>query len=189
MPIDPGAHSINDDGVVFCHDYLRMLNNSPPQMHCVERYKGKSRSPTIEYHHNSNSHPQLPTTNRHSTQTNQPQTFNMLYTTILAFAVAAFAAPLEEKRQVGLCSSGNPVCCATDVLNVADLNCVTRKLSHYPLRSLRPITNSQSAPTTPTDVNSFVDICAAEGQQAKCCLLPILGQALLCSDVNPTAAA
>jgi hypothetical protein len=51
------------------------------------------------------------------------------------------------------------------------------------------VTNSQSATTTPTDVNSFIDICAAEGQQAKCCLIPILGQALLCSDVNPTAAA
>ncbi|KAL5118447.1 hypothetical protein ACEQ8H_003623 [Pleosporales sp. CAS-2024a] len=91
----------------------------------------------------------------------------MLYTTVVAFAVAAFAAPLEE-RQVGLCSSGNPVCCATDVLNLADLNCVTPS-------------------TTPTDVNTFIDICAAEGQQAKCCLVPILGQALLCSDVNPTS--
>lgn len=52
----------------------------------------------------------------------------MLYTTVLAFAVAAFAAPLDE-RQVGLCSSGNPVCCATDVLNLANLDCAPRKLS------------------------------------------------------------
>lgn len=49
----------------------------------------------------------------------------MLYTTILAFAVAAFAAPLEE-RQAGLCSSGTPVCCATDVLNLANLDCAPR---------------------------------------------------------------
>ncbi|EAT89853.1 hypothetical protein HBI56_032770 [Parastagonospora nodorum] len=94
----------------------------------------------------------------------------MLYTTILAFAVAAFAAPLEDKRQVGLCASGSPVCCATDVLNLANLDCA-------------PPT------TTPADVNTFIDVCATGGQQAKCCLIPILGQALLCSDVNPTAAA
>ncbi|OAL01183.1 hypothetical protein IQ06DRAFT_347244 [Phaeosphaeriaceae sp. SRC1lsM3a] len=91
----------------------------------------------------------------------------MLYTTILAFAVAAFAAPLEE-RQVGLCSSGNPVCCATDVLNLANLDCAPPAV-------------------TPTSINAFIDTCAEGGQQAKCCLIPILGQALLCSDVNPTA--
>ena len=94
----------------------------------------------------------------------------MLYTTILAFAVAAFAAPTEiQERQVGLCSSGNPVCCATDVLNLANLDCAPPSV-------------------TPTTVNAFIDGCAAQGQQAKCCLIPILGQALLCSDVNPTAA-
>ncbi|KAH7378279.1 fungal hydrophobin-domain-containing protein [Pyrenochaeta sp. MPI-SDFR-AT-0127] len=91
----------------------------------------------------------------------------MLYTTILAFAVAAFAAPLEE-RQAGLCSSGSPVCCATDVLNLANLDCAP-------------------PPVTPLSTNEFIDTCAAQGQQAKCCLLPILGQALICSDVNPTA--
>ncbi|OAL51837.1 hypothetical protein IQ07DRAFT_506901 [Pyrenochaeta sp. DS3sAY3a] len=93
----------------------------------------------------------------------------MLFTTILAFAVAAMAAPLEE-RQAGLCSSGTPVCCATDVLNLANLDCAP-------------------PPVTPTTINGFIDTCAAEGQQAKCCLLPILGQALICSDVNPTAPA
>lgn len=46
-----------------------------------------------------------------------------------------------------------------------------------------------TAPTTPTGVNNFIDICAAEGQQAKCCLLPLLGQALLCTDVVPQAEA
>lgn len=51
----------------------------------------------------------------------------MLYATILAFAVAAFAAPLEDKRQANLCASGSPVCCATDVLNLANLDCATRE--------------------------------------------------------------
>jgi hypothetical protein len=56
----------------------------------------------------------------------------MLYTAILAFAVAASAAPLVEERQVGLCSSGNPVCCATDVLNLANLDCAPRTLPTFP---------------------------------------------------------
>ncbi|EUC51260.1 hypothetical protein COCMIDRAFT_79732 [Bipolaris oryzae ATCC 44560] len=91
-------------------------------------------------------------------------------TTILAFAATtAFAAPLEE-RQVGLCSSGSPLCCATDVLNLAILDCAAPSV-------------------TPAGVNEFIDTCAGQGQQAKCCLIPILGQALLCSDVNPTAPA
>jgi hypothetical protein len=50
----------------------------------------------------------------------------MLFTTVLAFAVAAFAAPLEE-RQAGICASGSPQCCATDVLNLLILNCAARK--------------------------------------------------------------
>jgi hypothetical protein len=70
----------------------------------------------------------------HSKPIFSTQTINMLYTTILAFAVAAFAAPLEDKRQVGLCASGSPVCCATDVLNLANLDCAPRELSqnHLP---------------------------------------------------------
>jgi hypothetical protein len=50
-------------------------------------------------------------------------------------------------------------------------------------------TNMFPAPTAPTAINEFIDICAEQGQQAKCCILPILGQALLCADVNPTAPA
>lgn len=50
----------------------------------------------------------------------------MQYLTILALAATAFAAPLEE-RQAGLCSSGSPLCCATDILNLAVLDCQTRR--------------------------------------------------------------
>ena len=49
--------------------------------------------------------------------------------TILALAAAAYAAPLEE-RQAGLCSSGSPLCCATDILNLAILDCQTRKFTY-----------------------------------------------------------
>ena len=43
------------------------------------------------------------------------------------------------------------------------------------------------APSTPTSVDDFVTICADIGQQAQCCALPILGQALLCE--SPVGAA
>ncbi|KAF9733427.1 hypothetical protein PMIN06_007548 [Paraphaeosphaeria minitans] len=92
----------------------------------------------------------------------------MQFFTVIAFAFAAAAAPALESRQIPVCTGGSPLCCATDVLNLADLDCATPT-------------------TTPTSTNQFIDICATAGQQAKCCILPILGQALFCSDVNPTA--
>ncbi|KAK6439839.1 hypothetical protein LTR95_003934 [Oleoguttula sp. CCFEE 5521] len=91
----------------------------------------------------------------------------MLFTSIATFALSAIAvsAAPTEKRQTLVCSGtySNAVCCATDVLGVADLNCVNPKV-------------------TPTSADNFVATCAAEGQQAKCCALPILGQALICQD-------
>lgn len=54
------------------------------------------------------------------------------FTTVLAFAGLAAAMPAVtsiEQRQAALCSglSGNPVCCATDVLGLVVLNCDNRK--------------------------------------------------------------
>ncbi|KAF2034344.1 hydrophobin 2, partial [Setomelanomma holmii] len=52
-------------------------------------------------------------------------------------------------------------CCATDVLGAVGLNC--------------------GVPATqPTDTSSFIGICAASGQQAKCCVIPVAGQDVLC---------
>ncbi|KAF2711594.1 hypothetical protein K504DRAFT_374771 [Pleomassaria siparia CBS 279.74] len=93
----------------------------------------------------------------------------MQYSTIftIAFAAMAAAAPAQlAERQVPVCSGTTAQCCATDVLNLADLNCAT-------------------PPSTPTNTTEFIDICSNIGQQAKCCLLPVLGQALVCSDVTP----
>ncbi|KAF3071160.1 Cryparin [Daldinia childiae] len=59
----------------------------------------------------------------------------------------------------GLYSSAQ--CCATDVLGVADLDCSTP--SAVPISALE-----------------FKGICAVGGQRARCCTVPILGQALLC---------
>jgi hypothetical protein len=55
--------------------------------------------------------------------------FSTIIATILAGVALNMAIPLEE-RQASLGCSGttsNAVCCATDVLGVADLNCATRK--------------------------------------------------------------
>ncbi|KZP14208.1 hypothetical protein FIBSPDRAFT_834310 [Athelia psychrophila] len=93
----------------------------------------------------------------------------MFFNTVVAALTAGLltmcmASPVLVSR-VTLCSGtyGNVQCCATDVLGVADLNCAT-------------------PPTTPADVADFTSICAAIGQQAECCALPILGQALLCQE-------
>ncbi|CAI6095857.1 unnamed protein product [Clonostachys chloroleuca] len=52
-------------------------------------------------------------------------------------------------------------CCSVDVIGVADIECDT--------------------PTKiPTDAHSFSNICASVGKRARCCVLPLLGQALVC---------
>ncbi|TGJ82826.1 hypothetical protein E0Z10_g5939 [Xylaria hypoxylon] len=79
-------------------------------------------------------------------------------------ATFATAVPTDTNPYVA-CPVGLysvPQCCATDVLGVADLNC------HSPSAS-------------PFSVSNFRDICANGGQRARCCVLPILGQAVLCA--------
>ncbi|KAI0188408.1 hydrophobin-like protein [Astrocystis sublimbata] len=87
--------------------------------------------------------------------------------TILAlagvFATAVTATPTGGKPYVP-CPSGLysvPQCCATDVLGVADLNCF-------------------SPSSVPTSASSFKGICAKGGQRARCCVVPVLGQSVLC---------
>ena len=84
-----------------------------------------------------------------------------------AIAGVTIAAPTEiEDRQVpyapcsGLYASAQ--CCATDVLGIADLDC--------------------GDPTTvPTSADDFSAVCSAIGQRARCCVLPILDQGILCN--------
>ncbi|KAH8902510.1 hypothetical protein BR93DRAFT_972575 [Coniochaeta sp. PMI_546] len=92
----------------------------------------------------------------------------MQFTLALAaiFAGVALASPVQiEDRQVPYtpCTGlyGTSQCCATDVLGVADLDCA-------------------NPPTVPTDAANFTAICSAIGQRARCCVLPILGQDILC---------
>ncbi|KAB5523084.1 fungal hydrophobin [Coniochaeta sp. 2T2.1] len=85
---------------------------------------------------------------------------------VALFASLAAATPVQiEDRQVPYapCSGlyGTSQCCATDVLGLADLDCA-------------------NPPTVPTDATNFTAICSDIGQRARCCVLPILGQDLLC---------
>ena len=56
-----------------------------------------------------------------------------MYASLITFAFAATslaaAVPAMEARQSFVClgTYGNAQCCATDVLGLADLNCVNRK--------------------------------------------------------------
>ncbi|KAI1206138.1 hydrophobin precursor [Annulohypoxylon truncatum] len=87
-------------------------------------------------------------------------------TAIVAFmATAVMATPgYAGDGSYVACNPGlysNPQCCATDVLGVADLNCAT------------PSTELTSA-------TQFKAACAAIGQQARCCVIPVAGQDVLC---------
>ncbi|EPE07606.1 cerato-ulmin [Ophiostoma piceae UAMH 11346] len=87
--------------------------------------------------------------------------------TIVVFLTAAMAAPYsgggDYKPCVGLLS-GTPQCCDVDVLGLADLNCI-------------------SPPVVPTSAQGFSAICTgAGGREAKCCAVPLLGQALVCTN-------
>ncbi|KAI2609489.1 Cerato-ulmin hydrophobin family [Hypoxylon fragiforme] len=89
------------------------------------------------------------------------------FTTALTalFAGLALAAPaiVEERQTYTPCSGlySTSQCCATDVLGVADLDCA-------------------NPPSVPTDASNFSAVCSAIGQRARCCVLPILGQDVLC---------
>ncbi|KAI8632782.1 hydrophobin-like protein [Xylariaceae sp. FL1651] len=91
-----------------------------------------------------------------------------MQTTLIAIvgfiATVVSAAPNYNPTPYDACPDGLysvPQCCATDVLGVADLNC-----------------GSPSA--VPSSAASFKAICAAGGQRARCCVVPVLGQSVLC---------
>ncbi|KAI0439526.1 Cerato-ulmin hydrophobin family [Xylaria telfairii] len=108
-----------------------------------------------------------PTTN--STLKLKQQTTTMQTSIIIAtlFTAIALAAPAREtdSRQTPYvaCSGlyGTSQCCATDVLGVADLDCA-------------------NPPSVPNSADNFSAVCAAIGQRARCCVLPVLGQDVLC---------
>ncbi|KAI0001546.1 hydrophobin precursor [Xylariaceae sp. FL0662B] len=105
----------------------------------------------------------------------------MQFSTFLVsfMATAVLASPVERSVECDTCGGGGGggstpeyaactpglystlQCCATDVLGVADLDC-----------------GNPSA--VPTSAEEFQELCAAAGQRARCCILPVLGQSVLC---------
>ncbi|KAI0532322.1 hydrophobin-like protein [Xylaria digitata] len=84
--------------------------------------------------------------------------------TLAGVFAAVSANPTYSNSPYTACPNGLysvPQCCATDVLGVADLNC-----------------GSPSA--APSSASDFRDICAEGGQRARCCVVPVLGQSVLC---------
>ncbi|KAJ9143011.1 hypothetical protein NKR23_g6919 [Pleurostoma richardsiae] len=89
--------------------------------------------------------------------------FLVAFTALSAAGAVAIPTQLDNRQTYVACSGlyGTSQCCATDVLGLADLDC-------------------GNPPTVPTSADNFSAICAAIGQRARCCVLPILGQDVLC---------
>ncbi|KAI0016270.1 hydrophobin precursor [Xylariomycetidae sp. FL0641] len=94
----------------------------------------------------------------------------MQFTAVVVSFLATLAMASPAKRGGGgeggdyvACSGiySSAQCCATDVLGVADLDCANPS-------------------STPTSAESFEEICAGGGQRARCCVLPVAGQDILC---------
>ncbi|KAJ7642100.1 fungal hydrophobin-domain-containing protein [Roridomyces roridus] len=82
---------------------------------------------------------------------------------------SASPAGILEERQFNPCAglTGVPQCCALGLLGVAALDC--------------------AAPNpAPTNAASFTANCAAVGKQTACCVLPVLGQGILCASSSAT---
>jgi len=88
----------------------------------------------------------------------------VIQTLFASAAVVAVPTTVSARQAYVACSGlyGTAQCCATDVLGVADLDCAN------PL-------------SVPTSAGDFTAVCSAIGQRARCCVLPVLGQDLLCN--------
>ncbi|KAK5999989.1 hypothetical protein QM012_005077 [Aureobasidium pullulans] len=103
-----------------------------------------------------------------------PDTNMKFVVSILAIsAIASAAATPNTKRRTGIIEMratsdvcgplDTPMCCATDVLGIADLSC-------------------SAVPSSVTSSDDFTSYCAADGKSAECCVTSLLGSAgLLCS--------
>ncbi|KAJ4410638.1 hypothetical protein N0V82_009188 [Gnomoniopsis sp. IMI 355080] len=89
--------------------------------------------------------------------------FSLAATALFVSLAAATPLQVEERQTYVPCSGlySTAQCCSTDVLGVADLDCI-------------------DPPTTPANATDFQSICSAVGQTAECCVLPLLEQGVLC---------
>ncbi|OAA59913.1 Hydrophobin 2 [Cordyceps fumosorosea ARSEF 2679] len=93
----------------------------------------------------------------------------MKFFAVAALFAGALAAPTVEvearTNSSPVCPNGlysNPVCADVDVLGILCLNAV-------------------SPSEAPRDANHFREICAKIGKEARCAVVPILNQAVLCN--------
>ncbi|KAM3526806.1 hypothetical protein MY4038_006673 [Beauveria bassiana] len=92
----------------------------------------------------------------------------MKFFAIAALFAGALAMPTTEidaRTNSSLCPNGlysNPVCADVDVLGILCLNVATPS-------------------ETPRDGKHFQEICAKIGKQARCAVLPVAVQAVLCN--------
>ncbi|UKZ74102.1 hypothetical protein TrVFT333_001759 [Trichoderma virens FT-333] len=101
------------------------------------------------------------------------------------FAASALAAPQGNEGCPGGVLHNVPMCCATNVLGVATLDCGTRKSpsSIYLLETptLSISLSKYIAATVPVSTAAqFQAHCAGKGKQPVCCSLPVAGLGLLC---------
>jgi hypothetical protein len=101
--------------------------------------------------------------------------------TILALNSIALAAPAAgsqsvQRQAAPLCtgSDSNAQCCATDVLGLVVLNCANGKRLSIGGLFISLDANSLIVPSLAANTTQFRQICTSIGQQAKCCLLPIV---------------
>ncbi|CAG9989018.1 unnamed protein product [Clonostachys byssicola] len=87
---------------------------------------------------------------------------NVLAAAVL-LAQLASASPAAKRQTYIACSGlyGTAQCCATDVLGLVDLDC-------------------GNPPSLPASPDEFSSVCSAIGQRARCCVLPVLEQGVLC---------
>jgi hypothetical protein len=89
--------------------------------------------------------------------------FSSISVLLLTTSVLAAPSALEQLNN-NLCPSplyNTPQCCDTDVLGVAYLDCA-------------------APPVNPPSPTIFKATCAAIGERASCCIIPILGSVVLC---------
>ncbi|USW55117.1 Putative cerato-ulmin hydrophobin family, Hydrophobin superfamily [Septoria linicola] len=117
---------------------------------------------------------------------------------ILSLAAMAAAgtipAMLKERAPLTVCPAlDTPLCCQLDVDGVLDLTCEAREFPPpYVLLLPSSVTDCELSRGTilirnhladdTSSVSAFEKSCADTGSAAKCCTLPLAGDALLCGD-------
>ncbi|KAM3437238.1 hypothetical protein MY4824_003936 [Beauveria thailandica] len=91
----------------------------------------------------------------------------MKFVIFASLIASVLAVPAELTPRTGSVCLPGPLyslaaCCATDLADIANLDC-------------------QRPTKTPSSPQHLQELCAAKGQQARCCTLIIAGQGLFCT--------